>query len=71
MKMAEQEMIVKYIRNDDGTFNMKYIGELIRCKDCKYHDNQDTSTGWLPCMNMLTEPKWYCGSGERREQDDS
>ena len=43
--------------------------EIIRCKDCKYRDeNQRKVTlTWLPCMDVRTGGNWYCGSAERRK----
>lgn len=43
--------------------------EIIRCKNCKYHDERqrDTATMWLPCMNVQTENNWFCGSAERKD----
>ena len=44
------------------------VGELIRCKDCKYWKDEfakDKSTCWLPCMSMTTPREWYCGRAER------
>ena len=42
--------------------------EIIRCKDCKYRDEnwRRVSVRWLPCMEVLTGSNWYCGSAERR-----
>jgi len=47
--------------------------EIIRCKDCKYRDEnfRRASVRWLPCMDVRTGGNWYCGSAERGEQDDS
>ena len=59
--MAEQEMIVKYIRNDDGTFNIKYICEVVRCGFCK----------WNGRCYQQRDDAWFCADGERWEQDDS
>lgn len=44
--------------------------EIIRCKDCKYQDEEyrNTSTKWLPCMDVQTDGNWYCGSAERGRQ---
>ena len=44
--------------------------EIIRCKDCKYQDEnwRRVSVRWLPCMNVRTGSNWYCGSAERGEQ---
>ena len=46
--------------------------EIIRCKDCKYRDEnwRRVSVKWLPCMNVRTGSNWYCGSAERGEQDE-
>ena len=43
--------------------------EIIRCKDCKYSDEQwrRVAVRWLPCMDVRTESNWFCGSAERRE----
>lgn len=44
--------------------------EIIRCKDCKYSDEQwrRVSVRWLPCMDVKTGSNWFCGSAERREE---
>jgi len=36
--------------------------EIIRCKDCKYRDEnwRRVSVRWLPCMEVLTGSNWYC-----------
>ena len=46
--------------------------EIIRCKDCKYRDEnwRRVSVKWLPCMDVRTGSNWYCGSAERGEQDE-
>ena len=45
--------------------------EIIRCKDCKYRDEnwRRVSVRWLPCMEVLTGSNWYCGSAERRTDE--
>ena len=44
--------------------------EIIRCKDCKYQDEnwRRVSVRWLPCMDVRTGSNWYCGSAERGKQ---
>lgn len=44
--------------------------EIIRCKDCKYSDEnwRRVSVRWLPCMDMRTGSNWFCGSAERRTE---
>lgn len=45
--------------------------EIIRCKDCKYQDEnwRRVSVRWLPCMDVRTGSNWFCGSAERGEQE--
>jgi hypothetical protein len=45
--------------------------EIIRCKDCKYRDEnfRRVYVGWLPCMDSLTGSNWFCGSAERRTNE--
>ena len=45
------------------------VVEVVRCKDCRWrHD--DSNQMWLPCMEMETDPNWFCADGERREVQD-
>lgn len=46
--------------------------EIIRCKDCKYRDEnwRRVSVRWLPCMDVRTGSNWFCGSAERRTDDE-
>ena len=37
---------------------------IILCKDCRWHNNQDEATMWLPCMEIKTEDNFYCGYAE-------
>ena len=45
------------------------VVEVVRCKDCKYSDEnwRRVSVTWLPCMDVQTGSNWYCGSAERKE----
>ena len=45
--------------------------EIIRCKDCKYHDEgyRRISVKWLPCMDMRLGSNWYCADAERRTDE--
>ena len=62
------EQIVNRLRNDPEA---EWV-EIIRCKDCKYQDEnwRRVSVRWLPCMDVRTGSNWYCGSAERGEQDE-
>ncbi len=59
----EQEVIVKHTLYTDGTTNTVSMGELVRCKDCRFSD-------WYTAVNG----KHYCycmehGSYGREEND--
>lgn len=40
--------------------------QLVRCNDCKWHDNPDESPKWIPCLNIHTKDDWFCADGERK-----
>ena len=42
---------------------------VVRCKDCRWHNNQNGATGWMPCREMQTPNDYYCASGERKDDD--
>ena len=46
--------------------------EIVHCKDCKYNDEnwRRVAVRWLPCMDIKTGSKWFCGSAERQEVDE-
>ena len=40
---------------------------VVRCRECRWrHD--DSSTMWLPCMEIKTLDDWFCADGERRTE---
>lgn len=41
--------------------------ELIRCKDCRFYKDVSQTTKWIPCIEIIPEPNWYCADGERKE----
>ena len=45
--------------------------EIVRCKDCVYHENEkarSNQTAWLPCMEMQTKNNWYCADGVKKDE---
>lgn len=44
--------------------------KIIRCKNCKWRNNQDGATGWLPCRALVTPSDFYCGWAELRGDSD-
>ena len=49
-----------------GVVKQEVIGELVRCKDCKYWD----SVSWYcPDVARRLYPDGYCHWGERKDDD--
>ena len=66
--MAAQEMIVKYIRNDDDTFNMMFMCEVVRCKDCKWWRDTDHTCKEHSLVSPMRAEE-FCSRGERKDGD--
>lgn len=48
----------------------KRIGELVRCKDCRWWctDCMPDEFGWCDArMNKATDEDWFCADGERKD----
>ena len=44
--------------------------EVVRCKDCKYHENERIDMVYCPAVlgvGSWVENDWFCKDGERRE----
>ena len=63
-----KELIITYNEQPDehGTYIVEQTQDLVRCRDCKWRDNADNSTKWLPCIDMKTSPNWFCADGEHK-----
>lgn len=44
--------------------------QVVRCKDCKWRDNQKGATEWMPCRVLITPNNFYCASGKRKDCGD-
>ena len=43
--------------------------EIIHCRDCRWRNDQNGSTAWLPCRAIVTPSDFYCGRAERRTDE--
>jgi hypothetical protein len=43
--------------------------EIIHCRDCRWRNDQNGSTAWVPCRAIVTPSDFYCGRAERRTDD--
>lgn len=57
--------------NDSGeyTFQCKVLGELVRCKDCKYRN--DAILCPMCSEGMDTADNWFCADGKRKENENA
>jgi hypothetical protein len=84
---AKGEMMTEYIVRESGypgTIKKEIVGELVRCSDCKWWDNEECrplgychaakhcyySRHWEIQIYWTTEPDFFCKDGERREDEE-
>ena len=61
------EIIYENIKDSDGVDCYIKRGEVVRCKDCKWHLNGHLCKQLSQYGSIETPPSFYCGLGERRE----
>ena len=56
----------------DELMNEHWVGELVRCKDCKWWHESETNNGFGDCGQAngitLKSSDWFCADGERKEE---
>lgn len=55
-----------------GTIKQEIVGELVRCKDCRWWEQEQP--GMVYCPNTVgswVEDDWYCKGGEKRDVENS
>lgn len=68
--MDVKELIVSLVYNDKGkVIGEKYRGELIRCKDCKHWDCDDSESYCLELGIFNTDMNSYCSYAKRKEHE--
>lgn len=73
--MAVIEQIVRIVTDGDET-KAEVVGELIRCRDCKWYEpsyRECTSPNWdMRTDEYFVVPAgFYCGWGERKETENA
>ena len=61
---------VKKLMDDMDKHLKGNIVEVVRCKDCRWHEREQP--GMVYCPNTVgnwVEDDWYCKGGERREDE--
>lgn len=54
-----------------GAITQEIVGELVRCKDCRYFAivNQPYDQTWCGVMHDSVKPDGYCYKGEVRDDE--
>lgn len=48
------------------------IVEVVRCKDCKYHEDEAPGMLWCPHIaGCWVNENWFCADGGRKETDET
>ena len=55
--------------NDSGeyTFQCKALGELVRCKDCKFSSQDWENAVWCRNEGVGRYNDWFCADGKRKD----
>ena len=67
------EMIVRFHHDERGIArSWDEVGELIRCKDCKYWHNAPTSDGYNSCEKdaLIRHESFFCADAKLRGDSD-
>ncbi len=53
-----------------GAIKQEIVGELVRCKDCRWHEREQPGMVYCPCIvGNWVEDGWFCSGGEMREDE--
>ena len=52
----------------DELMDDHWVGELVRCKNCKHSGIDSTSYPhyWCSALSVYREADWFCSDGERK-----
>lgn len=65
-----KEYVMQMLQFDNKTYGYEQRQELVRCKDCLYHKDDEVRgnhPSWLPCMEIQTRNDFFCADGKRKE----
>ena len=68
MKTYKDLICRYYSEHEDGEPDGEIIQELIRCKDCKYYEEQDETIGTCLLTESGAHIEGYCSWGEVKEE---
>jgi len=54
-----------------GAVKQEIVGELVRCKDCRFHEDEMPGMVYCPAtVGGWVEDDWFCKGGERKDDAD-
>ena len=68
MKTYKDWICRYYSEHEDGEPDGEIIQELIRCKDCKYYEEQDETIGTCLLTESGAHIEGYCSWAEVKEE---
>ena len=65
--------MIEYIVRESGypgTIKKEIVGEIVRCKDCKFHTYEEIGMVYCPgnIVGGWVENDFFCKDGERRDE---
>lgn len=64
------EVIMAYSGEGEDLHDLKKVGDLVRCRECKHRDPEDKKCdcGHDIVWQLPRDDNWYCADGERKEE---
>lgn len=81
LKPIEVVMLIDFASSNgiEVIAHAERVCELVRCKDCKWHewyirsrlmDGKEYESNECRKFNMAVTPNWFCADGKRKETED-
>ena len=61
------EIIMCYQGKDEDSHNLKRVGELVRCKNCRYYNSKDFNCNDRANFGRYWRPNDYCSFGVKND----
>lgn len=71
---VDKDELIKALTYDRGQYEKGFAdgyraakAEIVRCKDCKWWEDEICTNANGAYKNLIFNPNWYCASGERKD----
>lgn len=64
-----REVIMRYSGTGEDMHDLRKVGDLVRCRECKHRDPEDKKCdcGHDIVWQLPRDDNWYCADGQRKE----